>query len=357
VALAYGSRRIFDAMGVWDAIAGLGATPIRRIHVSDRGHFGFTRLDADKVGVEALGYVVETRVLGAALLESMARLPAVDLICPAKMERIDVGADAAAVVVKENDRERALTARLVVVADGGRSGAREKLGIEAKTVRYQQTAVVSNVTPEQPHGNVAYERFTPTGPVALLPMTDNRCSLVWSVRPEEADGVLAYSDAEFLERLHERFGDRLGRFVRVGRRHAYPLSLVRVAEHVRPRIALIGNAAHTLHPVAGQGFNLGLRDVAALAQVVVDAMREGKDIGDLAVLETYAKWRRRDNVAMTTFTDGLVRTFSNTFGPLAFARNLGLVAVDLVPPLKNVLVQRTMGLAGKLPRLARGLSL
>jgi 2-octaprenyl-6-methoxyphenol hydroxylase len=356
VALAYGSKRIFAAMGVWDAIVERGASPIEHIHISDRGHFGFTRLHASQAGVEALGYVVENRTLGEALLDAMAGYPAVTLLCPAAMQHIDVDDDVARVTIRLENAQRTLTSRLVVVADGGRSGAREMLGIPTREVPYGQTAVVANVTPARCHGQVAYERFTPTGPLALLPMTENRCALVWSVAPEEVDGLLALADDVFLARLQERFGERLGAFVKVGRRNAYPLTLTRVGEHVRKRLALIGNAAHTLHPVAGQGFNLGLRDVAVLAQVLRDAVAFERDPGDLGVLRRYADWRRRDNFAVSTFTDMLVRTFSNSFPPLAAARNLGLMAVDVCPPLKQALVRRTMGLAGRLPRLARGLA-
>ena len=174
---------------------------------------------------------------------------------------------------------------------------------------------------------------------------------------DNVEALLSLSDEEYLVRLQERFGDRLGTFTRLGRRRAYPLMLTRVAEHVRPRLALIGNAAHTVHPVAGQGFNLGLRDVAALAEVLVAAQREGRDLGDLEVLKRYADWRARDNRVIATFTNSLIRVFSNDFPPLAFARNLGLLAVDLVPPLKRRLLRITSGLAGKLPRLARGLPL
>ncbi len=357
VALAYGSKRIFATMGVWEDVVAGGAAPIKQIHISDRGHFGASHLHHDAMGVEALGYVVPNRVLGVALLAGMERYANVDLICPATMQDIQIDHDAARVQVDRDGEVVTLTTRLLVIADGGRSAAREMLGIEARTVDYRQTAVVANATPERPHDGVAFERFTPTGPLALLPLTNDRCAMVWSTRPEHVDELLALSDEEFASRLHARFGDRLGRFQRVGKRNAYPLTLVRVREHVRARVALIGNAAHALHPVAGQGFNLGLRDVAALAQVVTDAVRADKDIGDLMVLQEYADWRRRDTLAVTRFTDSLVRMFSNSFFPAVAARNLGLVAVDLIPPLKRSLVHRTMGLAGKLPRLARGLSL
>ena len=227
----------------------------------------------------------------------------------------------------------------------------------APSLSTRPTAIVTNVTPGKAHGGTAFERFTDTGPLALLPMTDDRCAVVWSARRAEVETILGWTDTEFLARLQDRFGERLGVFQRIGKRRAYPLSLTRVHEHVRPRLVLIGNAAHSVHPVAGQGFNLGLRDVAALAEVLMDATRRGDDIGDLDVLRPYAAWRRRDNQVVAALTDGLTRIFSTSFPPLALARNLGLTAVDLLPPLKRRFMRITSGLAGRLPRLARGLPL
>ena len=357
VALAYGSKRIFSAMGAWQHMEEGGVTPIRSIHVSDRGHFGKAHLDSREAGVEALGYVVENRALGAVLTGAMTGAQDVTLICPAQMSALEFAADCARVTVAQDGTHRTISARLVVAADGGRSAVRDMLGIAISRTDYGQHAVVSNITVERPHANVAYERFTAHGPLALLPMSGNRCSVVWSLPPDMAHKVLALDDAEFVRRLHDCFGNRLGAFIRAGSRQSYPLALTRVAEHVRPRLALIGNAAHTLHPVAGQGFNLGLRDVAALAQELVDAQRADRDIGELAVLQKYADWRRRDNQMVSTFTDGLVRVFSNSVSPLVVARNLGLLAIDLVPPVKRSLMRRTMGLSGRLPRLACGLPL
>jgi 2-octaprenyl-6-methoxyphenol hydroxylase len=261
------------------------------------------------------------------------------------------------VTFRRGGKLETLSARLVVAADGGTSPVRNKAGIEARRTDYHQTALVTNVTPELPHRNIAYERFTASGPLAFLPMSENRCAVVWSLSPEKAEALLALDAAQFMAALQEQFGTRLGRLRKVGKRAAYPLMLTKVSEHIRPRLVLIGNAAHTVHPVAGQGFNLGLRDVAVLAQVLNEAQRAGRDIGELAVLEGYAGWRKRDNLAISTFTDGLVRTFSNDLAPLSFARNLGLVAVDLIPPAKRALLRLSMGLAGRLPRLARGLPL
>ncbi len=358
VALAYGSMRIFSALGVWeDLLATTGVTAIKRIHVSDRGHFGFTHLDARGVGVEALGYVVENRVLGAVLNAQLRNTSEVELLQPATLRSAKFSGDRASVEVDHAGSSRQLTARLVVAADGGDSAVRAASGIVVRRVNYGQTAVVTNVTTARPHQGTAFERFTSNGPLALLPMSENRCSVVWSLPASEAEAMLVLPDGVFLDRLHDGFGGRLGRFTRAGVRRSYPLALTRVSEYVRPRLVLIGNAAHTLHPVAGQGFNLGLRDVAALAQVLADARTQGADLGEVGILRNYTDWRRRDTFAVSSFTDGIVRLFSNAFAPLVIARNLGLLAVDLIPGIKRGLAYRTMGLAGRLPRLSRGLSL
>ena len=357
IALAFGSKRIFDRLGVWDRVEARGATPIERIHISDRGRFGFARLTAAEAGVEALGWVVESRALGQALRPALEATPNLTLLVPATMEDIVLGPDRARVDIRQEDGHHSLTARLVVAADGGRSAARTRLGIAIRSRDYGQSALITNVTPERPHANVAYERFTDTGPLALLPMSDHRCAVVWSAVPEQAEALKAIGDEEFLNRLQERFGGRLGRLQRVGRRAVYPLTRTDVAEIVRERLVLIGNAAHTVHPVAGQGFNLGLRDVAALAEVLSGALRAGEDIGNTALLARYADWRRRDTRTITAFTDALVSVFSNDLGPLALVRNLGLLGVDLLPPAKRALLRLSMGLSGRLPRLARGLSL
>jgi len=357
IALAYGGRRIYEAMGLWDEVATQGISPILGIHISDRGRFGFTRLRADALGVPALGYVIENRILGRTLYAHLREADNVELFCPVSLESIQVEDGIAELRLRHDGTMTRLRARLVVAADGADSAVRQAMGITAVRTDYEQSAVVTNVTPGRPHNNIAYERFTETGPLAVLPMRDERCAIVWGARREQVEAMLGWSDDEFLARLQQRFGDRLGEFARIGRRAAYPLFLTRVQEHVRPRLALIGNAAHTVHPVAGQGFNLGLRDVAALAEVLVRAAQAGEDIGALPVLQRYARWRARDNRVIATFTDVLVKLFSTDFLPLALARNAGLIAVDLLPPVKRALMRITSGLAGRLPRLARGLPL
>ncbi len=356
LALAYGSKRIFESMGCWQDIAP-HATAIEHIHISDRGRFGITRLSAVEAGLPALGYVVPHRALGAALLKTMQASKNIDWLCPAEMQDIRLVPELASVTIRYNDLNKTITARLVIAADGAHSAVRRLLGIEAERTEYRQSAIVTTVTTSEAHGNTAYERFTDTGPLALLPLHKNECAVVWSAKEEEVQTILGWSDAEFLGQLQDRFGDRLGAFTRLGKRTAYPLALTRVPEQVHERLALIGNAAHTVHPVAGQGFNLGLRDVASIAEILTDAGRAGEDIGSLAVLRRYADWRSRDNQITAGFTNGLIRIFSNNAFPLTFLRNAGLLAVDLMPGVKRGFVRVTSGLSGRLPRLARGLPL
>ncbi|HMQ12884.1 MAG TPA: 2-octaprenyl-6-methoxyphenyl hydroxylase, partial [Candidatus Competibacter phosphatis] len=307
LALAQGTRRIFQTLNLWETLAAT-ATPIRQIHISERGSPGFAHLDCRDEGVEALGYVAEARLIGAALLAKLPTLGNVELLCPARLETVRIEPDAACIDVRfADERPVELQTRLLVAADGARSPVREQLGIAALRWEYGQQAVIANVTPTLPHRHVAYERFTSDGPVALLPMSDNRCAVVCTVSDTEASAVLDLDDAGFIALLQQRFGDRLGPFLRVGRRQAYPLFLLKAREHARQRVAIIGNAAHTLHPIAGQGFNLGIRDVAALAEVVADACRRGEDIGDLRVLNRYADWRRWDQRRTIAFTDALNR--------------------------------------------------
>lgn len=355
VALAAGTCDILERIGLWAYIAP-HAAPIREIHVSDRGHFGAARMRAADHGREAFGYVVENRVLGRVLFSALRCAGNISLLCPARLNRFSADASGACLEVTYDGSNRTLAARLVIGADGGDSQVRKLAGIGARRVDYGQTAIIANITPQVAHGSRAWERFTNTGPLALLPMADERCSLVWTARNEQVAGLMALSDAEFLSALQDRFGNRLGRLLRTGARHAYPLSMLRVDRCTATRLALAGNAAHTVHPVAGQGFNLGMRDVAALAELIGDACEQGSDPGGIAVLQMYEEWRARDHRRVSGFTDAMVRIFSSDFPPLALARNLGIVAFDLVSPLKTALARHAMGFGDRLPRLTRGLT-
>ena len=367
VALSYTSKQVFEGIGLWPSINKLGVAAIKKIHISDRGHAGITRLNADDENVEALGYVVETRVIGKALFKRLNEQKNVTLIAPAKLKNFDLNADLASATIEitNNDNlveSKTLTAKLLVAADGDNSFVRRLSGVRIKQRNYEQSAVIANIATDKPHNNQAFERFTDSGPLALLPMAassdeENRYSLVWTVNSSEHEEMMTWSDETFLENLKTRFGERAGNFTNVSKRHAYPLSLMRAKEHVQERLAIIGNAAHTLHPVAGQGFNLGVRDVAALSQVIIDASRDKNDIGSLDNLAIYAEWRKRDHIQTAMATDGLVRLFSNNILPIAALRNFGLLVIDLVPPLKKVFARHAMGFVGKLPRLGRGLKL
>ncbi|MEE9342986.1 MAG: 2-octaprenyl-6-methoxyphenyl hydroxylase [Gammaproteobacteria bacterium] len=359
IALAQGSRHILSGLGIWPALSA-AVCPIKTIHVSERGHFGFTRLRHDQEKVEALGYVAPAHAIAAALHERLADLDTVDFLAPADVVDLAFPEEADPPVMLDVDVSgymEKIRAELLVAADGAQSSVRDRLSIETAEHDYGQTAIVTNLTPENPHKHIAYERFTETGPMALLPMNDNRCGLVWTLPSEAVDDVLALDDAAFLARVQERFGYRLGRFLKTGQRISFPLRMIKASESIRPRLALIGNAMHTLHPVAGQGFNLGLRDVAALAEVIVDARKAGENIGDIEVLQRYQDWRRRDQSRVLKFTDGLVRLFAMPYPPLRWLRNGGMVAMDVLPPAKRWFGKLTMGRAGRLPRLARGLRL
>ncbi len=357
IALAYGTRCIFAGMGLWSSLRDV-VTPIRCIHVSQHGRFGVTRLAAKDYGLEALGYVVENRELGRVFAQHLKSLDKeVTLFCPARLQALDFGAERVTATVEQDGKTLALRAALVVGADGGRSLVRRLAAVPSREWDYGQSAVIANVTPGRPHDGVAYERFTDSGPLAMLPLGRNRCALVWTVARGSEDELLALDDEAFLSRLQVRFGRRLGTLRKVGRRQAYPLILIRAEHSLVPRLALVGNAARTLHPVAGQGFNLGLRDVAALAEVLWDARRRGEDPGAAAVLRRYLDWRRDDQRRVVAVTDGLVRLFTNPFPPLAWARSLGLALLDVLPPCKRLLARQFMGFAGRQPRLARGLRL
>lgn len=352
IALALGSQRIFTALQAWNGMKEQ-AEPIRHIHISEQGGFGLTCLDADEEQVSALGYVITARDLGAALLERLSRLPDIDIIAPSRVQWINIEDDLAHVGLQE----QTLCARLLVAADGGHSFVRQQLCFEVKHREYGQSAITANVTPGRDHQHIAYERFTRNGPLAMLPMTQQRCALVWTVRDEMVGEILSLGEQQFLERLQQQFGWRLGRLQRAGKRNSYPLSQLYVPEAIQHRAVVIGNAAHTLHPVAGQGFNLGIRDVAALAEVVLQGIQSGEDPGSTTVLQRYQSWRRKDQQQVVQLTDALVRGFSNDMPPLKLARNLGILALEGLPPARHLIARTAMGLTGRLPRLSRGLSL
>jgi 2-octaprenyl-6-methoxyphenol hydroxylase len=353
-ALANGSVRVFRSLGVWREME-REATPIRRIHVSDQGRFGVARIDAAEQG---LGYVLPNRVMGAALWQGLAAAPGVRVIAPARVLGSEMTGDVRVLGFESDGATRELRARLVVAADGARSLIREQAGIAAEHWAYAQTAIISTITTQRFHDHVAYERFTADGPIAVLPLSDGRCGIVWTRPPEDAARLLALPDEAFLAELQAAFGFRLGRLLRVGVRHAYELALSRSDRHVAERLAIVGNAAQGLHPIAGQGFNLGLRDAASLAEVLADARADGvADAGDAGPLAAYADWRAEDRRRIVAFTDGLVRLFGSPLGVLRGLRSVGLLAFDAFPPAKSAMARLSVGAAGRIPRLARGVPL
>ena len=365
-ALGNASRRILEALGVWQHVSA-EAGIIRRIHVSDAGRLGLARLEAAEQNLPALGYVVANRVLGQALWNEISANPQIQVRVPATALSVQVdatGADlelAPAFTPGETQAgaptvtpER-IRARLVVAADGARSAVRRDAGITAADTDYNQIALVANIATDTPNDGTAYERFTPAGPLALIPLHDGSWTVVWARRPEEAARSLAATDAEFLADLQQHFGWRAGRFTRTGKRASYPLVLTRADELTAARTVLIGNAAQSLHPVAGQGFNLALRDVAALAELI--ANDASGDPGNPELLQAFADWRAEDRRGVVGFTDGLIRLFGERSAPIRLLRDAGLLAFDLLPPAKRALSRVSLGFGGRSPRLARGLKL
>ncbi len=345
-ALSEGARRIFTRLNIWDAIR-QQVEPISDIHVSDRGHFGVTRLNAKEHRVPALGYVVDNSWLGHTLMGAVQQTDGIDWICPAKVKSLQPsieGGEVGTVLETDHPELGSLRARLVVLADGGRSGLAASIGITSDDHHYEQKAIVANVTPAEHHQNRAFERFTDEGPMALLPRQGGDCALVWTMPEALADERLQLVDDDFLQELQDRFGHRLGRFNKVGERFSYPLVLRRSREQVRPGLVIFGNAAHSLHPVAGQGFNLSLRDVEGLTKALVAAAGEGKSPGGFPVLQAYAKERENDQHQTIDFSDQVVRLFTSKSLTLAGARNLGLVGMDLVFPLRDKFARQAMGL-------------
>jgi 2-octaprenyl-6-methoxyphenol hydroxylase len=350
-AIAYGSRKALEGIGVWPGVAA-AAEPILEIRIADDGSPLFLHYDYRELGTGTpLGYIVENRVLRRALIERVRSIPNLIFLAPLAVGSVS-GSPLAATASLSDGRE--IRARLIAAADGQRSPLRHAAGIRALEWQYGQRAIVTTVRHRLSHNGIAVEHFLPAGPFAILPMTDNRSSIVWTERAELAPHLISLSDAAFAEELAARFGDFLGTIEPIGPRWSYPLALLLAERYVAPRLALVGEAARMIHPIAGQGLNLGIRDVAVLAELVIDARRLGLDIGDEALLMQYQRWRRFDSLALAAVTDGLNRLFSNSLAPLRLAREIGLAAVHHLPPLKRLLMRDAMGLVGDLPRLLRG---
>jgi len=342
LALSKGSVDIFEELGIWELVKEK-ATPIRHIHVSDRGHFGKARLHARDFEVEAFGYVIPARELENAVMEACQQMD-MEIICPAKAVKLHQCANHIEVMVECEGKRQAYGSRLLVAADGGQSKIREWLGIGQTEYDYRQTALVTTVVTEKFHSYVAYERFTDSGPLAFLPLPKSRCAVIWSNSHQQAKALTSCSEKEFLSQLQNAFGWKLGRLELAAPVRSFPLRQIQAERLFAERSAVIGNAAHQLHPVAGQGFNLGLRDVMGLAKCIQEQFIRGADPGALVMLEKYAKARTTDHKRVIGFSDSLIHLFVPSFKPVALGRNLGLVALDHLPAVKRWFARQAMGL-------------
>jgi 2-octaprenyl-6-methoxyphenol hydroxylase len=354
-ALAYSSIRMYRALGVWPAMEAQ-AQPIREILVTDgapgRAASPFSlHFDAGEVGAPELGAIVENRHIRAALQARAKEEKNLILIAPAAVTGVTMAGGGVTAALANGET---VTASLAVAADGRVSPLREAQGIKTIGWSYPQTGIVATVEHERPHNGVAYEHFLPAGPFAILPMTGNRSSLVWTEKKELAPAILKLDEARFNEELSRRFGAHLGALKAAGPRWSYPLSFHIARDFVKPCFALAGDCAHGIHPIAGQGLNLGLKDAAALAEVLLDAARLGQDIGALDVLKRYERWRRFDSVAMAASTDALNRLFSNDIAPLRALRDVGMGIVDSIGPARRFFMRHAGGDVGKLPKLMKG---
>jgi len=309
-------------------------------------------LDPAEMGLTEFGHVVEARRFGAAVTGLLAVTGNIEVISPASVRDIDIGGPASRLQLDTGNGELSLDARLVVAADGANSFIRNRLNIPTRKHDYGQTAVICNITPEIAHDGRAFECLTDTGPFAVLPHTGDRCGLVWSVATKDAEEILALDDATFLARAQQRFGGQLGGLVKVGQRTAYPLKLVRATQDVRERLVILGNAAHAIHPIGAQGFNLALRDVATLAEVLADD--DGGDPGETGLLHTYSAWRRQDQRGTIATSDGMTRLFANPSPLAAGLRTGGMIAHAIWPGLRRYSAIKAMGYRGRVPRLALG---
>ncbi|OCQ53218.1 2-octaprenyl-6-methoxyphenol hydroxylase [Photorhabdus australis subsp. thailandensis] len=339
IALAYGTCQRLQQIGVWSALEDY-VIPITHVHVSDRGHAGFVNLCAKDYNIPALGNVIELYHAGQSLFRLLKNAPGVTLYCPSRV--LAVERTTSSVVVTLDNGEQ-LQGELLVAADGSHSAIGHACHIQRQQHHYEQVAVITNIlTSEHPQGR-AFERFTEYGPLALLPMTEGRSSLVWCHQLEQRKEIVGWNNEQFLRQLQRAFGWRLGKILEVGQRHSYPLTLSTVNQQISHRLVLVGNAAQTLHPIAGQGFNLGMRDVMTLAQIVSEVFAAGQDIGTYSVLANYQQQRVSDRENTIDMTDGLIRIFANRYFPLQVGRNLGLMMMEKCSPMRDILARQTLG--------------
>jgi 2-octaprenyl-6-methoxyphenol hydroxylase len=349
-ALAYASCQLFEALGIWDHMAPY-AQPMLEIRVSDGPSLLHLHFDSQDLGDGPLGHMVENRHTQIALFKRMAELDGITLLAPESVTNIERSKTSATVTLESG---KIIKAPLLLGIDGRGSMVRRDAGISVTTIDYKQHGIVCSIEHEFSHCGIAHERFLPSGPFAILPLTGKRSSLVWTEKSHLVDTIMGLSERAFNAEIMRRTGDFLGEVKAIGGRWAYPLSLQYAERYTAGRTALLGDAAHGIHPISGQGLNLGLKDVAAMIEVLVDARKVGLDIGSESVLETYARWRTTDNASIYAITDLFNRLFSNDIAPIKLARDLGMAAVNQVPPLKNFFMAHARGTVGDLPKLLKG---
>lgn len=342
LSLTYASQQFFSQLNIWQYFAE-NATPIESVHISDRGHFGFTRINAKDQNVDALGYVVPATQLANTLNQLLLQIPNLNLLNPAKLQALEFNNQQWTISAEINNQQQQLHADLVIAADGTNSLVRKLLNIATETKDYQQSALVATLTLARAHQNIAYERFVEDGAIAMLPLSSQRVGCVWTGTTEKIYTLKNLSDNEFLKQVQTEFGYRLGPLLTAGERGVHPLKKVIAKECVREGLVIIGNAAHTLHPIAAQGFNLGLGDIALLTETIKTALEQNKNPGELAVLKQYDQQRQKTVNWIARFTDKLTQIFSTDFLPLNAVRNSGLLAMDFIPSLKKKLAKKLMG--------------
>lgn len=349
LALSAATRRILTALDVWKMIQP-HSTPISQVHVSESGHFGATRFSAADYGMDALGYTVTAHTLTEILKQSVLNKSAIESFYSSRVEQITPVPDGYRVQVQTQKGMQIFTTRLLIGADGAQSPTRKLLGIASKQEDYAQTALTACMTLTRAHRNIAYERFAEDAVLAALPMIDNRAVIVWTIKTTYAKELEKLTNTDFCSRFQAAFGYRLGRFIQVEKRLAYPVRGLRALEQIRPHAVLIGNAAHTLHPVAAQGFNLSLRDVAVLVQVIMDALAARENPGHLSQLEKYLHQREKKQLETMAMTEGVINSFSKKTLPWKLLKKSGFLGLEIFPAAKNVFAKHAMGVAEEVPK-------
>ena len=349
-AIAFASYRMLDAIGFWKFVAG-DAQPIEQIRVSDKGSFLFVHFGDEDSANKPMGYMLENRHIRKGLYDRAAELKNLKLIAPETVQSFEGLENGVSINLASGKK---ITASLLVAAEGRNSSLRDQAGIATNEWTYDQSGIVATIKHELPHLGIAHEKFFPEGPFAILPLTKNRASLVWTTKTKFTPMIMEFPDDVFEREVQEKVGDFLGNVKVTGPRWSYPLSFLMAERYTDKRLAVVGDAAHGIHPIAGQGLNLGFRDIAALVEVLAGARRNGEDIGSSQVLSRYEKWRRTDNVMLGAITDGLNRLFSNSAPPIKLARNAGLGLVNKSPEMKKFFVSHARGTFGKLPSLLKG---